>query len=62
MKAKEDVIYARKEADGHVIMYIDEQCTQPFVNSVVYISVCEAMKDVKPGCVEMICFENVENV
>ena len=57
MKVREDFVYARKEPSGLVIMYIDEACTQPFVNSMIYDGVCKCMEEIEPGVVEMICFE-----
>lgn len=59
MKVKEDFVYARKNENGYVIMYLDEQCTQPYVNSEIYNNVCECMKDSDPGVVEMICMERI---
>lgn len=60
MKVKEDFIYAQKQANGLVIMYLDELCTQPYVNSMIYDGVCECMKDMPVGDVEMICFDEIE--
>ena len=53
MIAGKDYIYARKNEFGIVSMYLDEDCKQYYVNSLIYDNVVQFMEKAQNGSTEV---------
>ena len=53
MKGLQDFVFAKKTKNG-CRLYVDEDCKQPYVNSVLQPCVEELMKNANEGQIEMI--------